>query len=206
MKLNTMLKVLLGVVVAFLASVGIGASIVHFFRDYYNPGFFRFPFIVTIHVVLGGAYLILAPFQFLGKLRSRAISYHRWVGRFLVGIGTVIGLSSMFLAIVIPFSGIWESVINGFFGLFFVFAIIRGFTYIRSKNYELHREWMIRAFSLGLSIATMRLILVPLIIISGKVTPEQAAFFSILSFTISFFIHVSFAEVYIRKTRGIVIA
>jgi hypothetical protein len=53
---------LLGVVVGFLALVGVGASATHFLQEPYNSGFLRFPTIVALHVVLGGLYLALAPF------------------------------------------------------------------------------------------------------------------------------------------------
>jgi hypothetical protein len=57
----------LGVVVGFLALVGVGASATHYLQEPYNPGFLQFPTIVALHVVLGGVYLALAPFQFVGR-------------------------------------------------------------------------------------------------------------------------------------------
>ena len=51
----------LGVVVGFLALVGVGASVAHYLQEPYNPGFLDFPTIVAVHLVLGGLYLSLAP-------------------------------------------------------------------------------------------------------------------------------------------------
>ena len=98
----------LGVVVGLLALVGIGASATHYLQEPYNPGFLRFPTIVALHVVLGGVYLALAPFQFVGRIRSWHLGYHRWVGRLLVAVGLVVGLTALFMGLVIPFSG-WGS-------------------------------------------------------------------------------------------------
>lgn len=79
------MKTLLALVVAVLALGGIGASVHHFMDDPYNAGFLDWPGITGLHVILGGVYLALAPFQFVRRLRVRFLGYHRWTGRLLVG-------------------------------------------------------------------------------------------------------------------------
>ncbi len=161
METRRAMRLPLGVVVGFLALVGVGASATHYLQEPYNPGFLQFPTIVALHVVLGGVYLALAPFQFVGRIRSRHLGYHRWAGRLLVAVGLVAGVTALFMGLVIPFSGWGERVIIGLFGSLFPFALVRGFLHVRAARVALHREWMIRAFAMGLSIATMRLIFVP---------------------------------------------
>ena len=95
----------LGVAVGFLALIGVGASVAHYLQEPYNPGFLDYQTIVAVHVVLGGLYLTLAPFQFVRRIRSRHLAYHRRVGRFLVAIGVVVGVTALFMGLVIPFSG-----------------------------------------------------------------------------------------------------
>jgi hypothetical protein len=70
----------LGVAVGLLAFVGAAASVTHYLQEPYNPGFLRFPTVVALHVVLGGVYLALAPFQFVKRIRSRHLGYHRKTG------------------------------------------------------------------------------------------------------------------------------
>jgi uncharacterized membrane protein len=188
-------------VIGFLAFVGVSSAAAHFFREPYNPGFLKHPNMTALHVIPGGIYLALAPLQFVAPFRNRWPSWHRWVGRALSAISIVIGLTAAFLAIVVPFSGNPERIVNGFFAAFFVFAIVKGVRHIRAKRVDLHREWMIRAFAIGLAIATMRLIMVPTIIIMGDITDEGAATLSIISFTLGFFIHWAVAEWWIRYTR-----
>jgi peptidoglycan/LPS O-acetylase OafA/YrhL len=106
----------LGVAVGFLALVGVAASATHYLQEPYNPGFLRYPTVVALHVVLGGVYLALAPFQFVKRIRSRHLAYHRWAGRVLVSIGVVVGVTALFMGLVIPFSGWAERVIIGLFG------------------------------------------------------------------------------------------
>ena len=79
------------VAVGFLALVGVGASAAHYLRAPYNPGFLEFPVATALHVILGGVYLALAPFQFAKRIRSRHLGYHRWAGRVLVPIGLLVG-------------------------------------------------------------------------------------------------------------------
>jgi len=193
---------LIGILIGFLAITGVGASVFHFLKEPYNLGFNEFPTITALHVIPGAIYLALAPFQFVTLIRSRWIDYHRWMGRLLVLIGLLVGASALFIAIVIPFSGWVESVINGFFALLFVYSMIRGYLSIRAKQIDIHREWMIRAFALGLAIATMRLIFIPVLIIAGNPSHDQIAMLSIVSFTIAFTLHIGLAEIWIRTTRN----
>ncbi len=55
----------LGMLVGFLAITGVGSSVVYFLREPNNPGFLDYPTVTLLHVIPGGIYLALAPFQFL---------------------------------------------------------------------------------------------------------------------------------------------
>jgi uncharacterized membrane protein len=192
---------LLGVTVGFLVLVGIAASATHYLQDPYNPGFLEYPIIVALHVVLGGVYLLFASFQFVKRIRSKHPGYHRWAGRTLVSVGLVVGLTALFMGFVIPASGWQESVIIGLFGTFFLLALLRGFAHIRAGQVAPHREWMIRAFAIALSIATMRLIFIPTLIVADP-TDAQIAILSNASFAVAFVINGAMAEAWIRATRG----
>lgn len=72
----------------------------------------------------------------------------------------------------------------------------------RSGRLREHREWMIRAFAIGTSIATMRLIFVPALFAFGEATDERARWPSVVCFGISFCLHSALAELWIRSTRA----
>jgi uncharacterized membrane protein len=190
-----------------LAVIGVTASITFFFRPRLHERFLEFPAIVALHVILGGVYLALAPFQFVRRIRSRWPGYHRWVGRLLVAIGLVAGASGLFMAWVIPFAGWPERIILGFFGLLFLTATAKGFMSIRAGQIAEHREWMIRAFAIGLAIATDRVIVILAVIApmvvdpSGEPTRAQSEAIAITAFTIAFTVHTVLAEAWIRSTR-----
>ena len=192
---------LLGVVIGFVVLSGVEASAAHYLQEPYNPGFLEFPTVVALHVVLGGVYLALAPFQFVKPIRSRHLGYHRRAGRLLITVGLVVGVTALFMGMVIPFSGWPEQVVIGLFGVLFLVALIKGFAHVRAERTALHREWMIRAFAIGLSIATMRLIIVPTLVIVATPTDAQIAALSISSFAAAFVLHASVVELWIRATR-----
>ena len=192
----------LGVAVVLLALLGVAASATHYLQEPYNPGFLRFPTIVALHVVLGGFYLALAPFQFVKWIRSRHLAYHRRVGRLLVAIGVVLGVTALFMGLAIPKGGWPERVVIGLFGTVFLFALLKGFLHIRARRVALHREWMIRAFAIGLAIAAARVIFFPALLITTT-DPTEELFGTLLaaSLAAAFVLNASVAELWIRATR-----
>jgi uncharacterized membrane protein YozB (DUF420 family) len=192
---------MLGVVIGLLALLGVGAAATHYLYEPYNPGFLEYPTIVALHVVLGGLYLALAPLQFVRRILSRHLGYHRWAGRVLVSIGLVIGATGMFMGLVIPIAGWIERGYISAFGVLFLVALVKGFVHIRAKRVALHREWMIRAFAIGLAVVTQRLIFIPALLVVADPTQGPVATLSAVSFLAAFVLHSSLAEVWIRLTR-----
>jgi len=191
----------LGVMVGFLAFVGIAASANFYLREPANSGFLDYPTIVALHVVLGAVCMVFAPFQFVKRIRSRHLGYHRRMGRVLVAVGLVVGATALFLGLVIPFSGWAERVLIGLFGGLFLFALGKGFLHIRAGRVALHREWMVRAFAIALAIATQRLIFIPSLFVVGDPTDGQVVTFSVAAWSAALIAHTSLAEVWIRLTR-----
>ena len=190
-----------GVAVGILVLTGVGAAATHYLRESYNPGFVKFPVVTALHVVLGGLYLSLAPFQFVRRIRSRHLTYHRRMGRVLVATGLVVGATALFMGLVIPFFGWGERVIIALFGTVFVVALAKGFAHVRAGRVALHREWMMRAFAVGLSIATQRLIFFPAFLIVGDPTDAQFERLWVTAFVAAFALNLLVAETRIRTTR-----
>ena len=153
-------------------------------------------------MVLGGIYLVLAPLQFVRRIRTRHLAYHRRVGRLLVAIGLVVGATALFMGLVIPFFGWGERVIIGLFGTVFLVALSIGFLHVRAGRVALHREWMMRAFAVGLSIATQRLIFFPaLLIVDADPTDGQFTALWVAAFVAAFVLNLFVAEARIRASR-----
>ncbi len=191
----------LAAVVSFLAFIGIAASATHYLYEPYNPGFLKYPTIVALHVILGGVHLLFAPFQFVKRIRSRHLGYHRWAGRFLVYVGLVVGMTALFMGLVIPFSGWIERVYTSLFGTLFILALLKGFVHIRAGRVASHREWMIRAFAIGLANATQRLIFIPVLLVVADPTQGQLQTLSAAAFFVAFVLHALVTEAWIHFTR-----
>ena len=98
------MSMVLGVTVGFLALIGVGPPSRTTSRSPTTPaswvpdhrGCARGP---------GRTLPDASPFQFVRRIRSRHLAYHRRTGRILVAIGLVVGATALFMGLVIPFSG-----------------------------------------------------------------------------------------------------
>jgi uncharacterized membrane protein len=197
------MKQALVTITALLALLGIGLSIEHLLdSNHYNPGFARHPLIIGSHVVLGGLYLAFALLQFTPSVRQRRPRLHRAMGRIAVAAGIVAGLTALLVTFLFSYSGPIAIGIVGPFACWFVVSLARGLWLARRRSYLPHREWMIRALAIGTSIATMRLIFVPSMLLLGDYGDEERArWLSLASFGAAFVLHSAVAEVWIRATR-----
>jgi hypothetical protein len=194
------MRTILSITVGFLALIGVAASVFHYLVEPYNPGFIEFPVVTALHVIPGAVYLAFAPFQFIKRFRTRRwLSYHRVMGRALITMGLVIGVTALFMGFVFPAGGWIESVVIGVFGALFLAALVLGAVHGRARRITLHREWMMRAFATGLAIATTRLIAIPLLFIFGEAVNGVLAV--LLPFAVAFVVHLGLAEIWIRHTR-----
>ena len=187
--------------VSLLVLVSVAASVSYFVREPANLGFLDHPTIVGLHVVLGAVYIAVAPFQFIGRIRNRHRSYHRAAGRVLVTVGTVVGVTALFLGLVIPFSGWPESVLIAIFGTLFLFFLLRGYAHIRAKRVALHQASMMRAFAIALAPATQRVLFIPPLLVLKDPTLDQVILLSVAAWTTALVLHSVLAEVWIRRTR-----
>jgi uncharacterized membrane protein len=210
-------------VVIFLALIGVAVGIRRIaqllpivIHGYHPPGlpanpaaaqfvalddlFARFPILTLIHIVPGVLFMVLGPMQFNATIRARHLRWHRLSGRLFVICGMVIGISALGMSFWMPaIGGVNQAAATILFGSFFLFALCRAFWHIRRREIALHREWMIRAFSIGLAVATIRPIVGMFFATSrfSGLTPHD--FFGI-AFWIGFVLHLIAAETWIHLT------
>ena len=126
------------------------------------------PVVTALHMLSGILFITLAPLQFIKKMRAKKLSLHRQLGRFLVLCALISGVYGLVVTAVLPaFGGLASETAGWFFGPLFLFAMVRAFWCARNKKITLHREWMIRAFALGLGVGTQRVILIILLTSTG---------------------------------------
>ena len=96
--------------------------------------------------------------------------------------------------------GVTQAAASTLFALLFLFALSKAYWHVLRREIARHREWMIRAFAIGLAVATIRPI-IGLFFASSRfsgLTPDE--FFGI-AFWIGFVLHLRAAEVWIQWTR-----
>jgi uncharacterized membrane protein len=159
--------------------------------------FVAHPALILFHVVPGALFLTLVPFQFSSRIRNRYIRFHRWSGRVLVLIASLAGLSGLLLGASFPYGGPAAASAVFVAGSLFLFALIRAFIVIRRQDVVLHREWMIRMFSLGIGISTVRIVALILFAITRARMETLAGW----SFWSGWILTFAAAEWWIRQTR-----
>lgn len=164
----------------------------------YDHGFAEHSLLTLLHVVSGALFIVLAPFQFSASIRARALQFHRWSGRILIGAGLMSGITGLLLSVPFRFTGPSASLAVIVFGPIFLVSLLLAYNAIRQGNTTRHREWMIRAFAVAIGVATVRV--VGLILFLTAVTP-----FVLLgiSFWAGWTINASIAEWWIRHSRPV---
>jgi uncharacterized membrane protein len=116
------------------------------------------PVAALLHIVPGGILLVLAPLQFVSRIRNRYLSYHRWSGRILILAAFVSTMAGAYFGLLMPYGGPGEAAVIALFGGLFLAALTRAYVAIRRRQVESHREWMIRAFAIAIGISTVRVV------------------------------------------------
>ena len=111
--------------------------------------------ITMLHIGPSLLFVILVPLQFLSEFRCKHPSLHRWIGRVLMSLGLVLGVTALRLS-AHPVGGVVESSATILFGCFFLFCLGKAWWYICNGRVELHRQWVTRMVAIALGVATTR--------------------------------------------------
>jgi uncharacterized membrane protein len=115
------------------------------------------PLPVALHIVCAVAYAVLGAFQFAPRLRGSRPGWHRAAGRLLVGLGSAVALSALWMTLFYPLqpgTGELAYVFRLAFGSGMAASIILGFAAVRRGDIGRHRAWMTRAYALALGAGT----------------------------------------------------
>lgn len=130
------------------------------------------PLALLAHFGGGALAMALGPFQFLSTWRARRPTLHRWMGRAYVTAILLSGSAGLALS---GFSqgGMVAHVGFGLLAVCWLVTTGAAFVTVRQGDYDAHRQWMIRSFSLTLAAVTLRLYL-PMSIAAG--VPFETAY------------------------------
>jgi uncharacterized membrane protein len=163
--------------------------------------FRRHPVLTLIHIVPAFIFIVLGPFQFNRDIRSRFPLWHRRSGRVFLICGVIVGVTALLMSFAMPaIGGVNQAAATTFFGVFFCLALYKAYRYILKREIELHREWMIRAYSVGLAVATIQVI-VGIFFATSRLSGLTPYEFFGIAFWIGFTLHLIAAEVWINYSR-----
>jgi uncharacterized membrane protein len=163
--------------------------------------FARYPVLTLIHIVPGMLFMVLGPLQFSATIRVRYLQWHRWSGRVYLLCSLIIGVSALVMSLAMPaIGGLNQAIATTLFALLFLFALGKAYWHVRHREIAQHREWMIRAFAIGLAVATIRPI-IGLFFASSRLSGLTPGMFFGIAFWIGFVLHLAAAETWIRWTR-----
>jgi len=163
--------------------------------------FARHPLLTLIHILPGLLFVTLGPLQFNAGLRARHPMWHRVSGRVFLCAALTIGITAFVMTFAVPaIGGPLQAAATGIFSVYFLIALGKGFWHIQKREFALHRKWMIRAFSMGIAVATVRPI-VGLFFATGRITGLTPRQFFGVAFWIGFLLHLVLTEYWLRN-RG----
>lgn len=154
--------------VMLFAITGIVASLINLPpNDRYNPGFVQYSTVSLLHFLPGILFMLIGPLQFMPGLRRKYPRWHRMAGKVFMLSTVAILLSASWLVWKVPYGGLSEEISTGLFVLIAGFSLWKAWTSIRQRKVAQHREWIIRVFSIGLGVGSIRMFMVLLQITVG---------------------------------------
>ena len=157
------------------------------------------PMLTAAHVLPGLVLALAIPLQLSVRIRQRYPRIHRWLGRVLLLVGLVVGMSAYGMMFT-PVGGWLETSATSMYATAFMAALVTAWWHIRRGDVIQHREWMLRATGIVLGIATTRPVMAIFFATSSNTGLKPSQFFGIAMW-IGFTSTVLAAEWYIRTTR-----
>jgi uncharacterized membrane protein len=154
------------------------------------------------HILPAILFMVLGPLQFVRSLRSKHPRFHRWSGRIFLTVSAVVGVTGLTMAFGKTIGGVDEKAAIALFGSFFLIALAKALRHALRREFAQHREWMIRGYTIGLAVATVRPIMGTFFaaaLLRGH-RPDPKEFFG-TAFWIGFTLQMIAAEIWINYTR-----
>jgi uncharacterized membrane protein len=133
-----------------LSCIGVAVYATRYFLIPPNEDHFsRYLLPLRLHIAGGMGALPAGPWQFSEKLRTRALNWHRWLGRFYlleVALGSIAGL----VMAMVSEQSLPTHLGFGMLASLWFFTGLEAYRMVRRGNTVAHRQWMIRNFALTL--------------------------------------------------------
>ena len=163
--------------------------------------FAHHPVLTLIHIIPGLFFVVSGPFQFMQRISIRYPRLQRLGGRVFLASGMIIGITALVMSFAMPaIGGINQAAATTMFSLVFLYYLLKAFQQLRQGKTAAHREWVIRAYAIGLAVASIRIIN-GIFFATSRITHLSPHEFFGIGFWIGFVIHLLLAEFWISRTR-----
>ena len=150
-----------------------------------------------MHVLGGATFGILGPIQFSRVLKRKYGRLHRVLGRVFVAAGAMISLSA--LGLLWHFPDTYSVAMNSgrlLFGIALGVELVKAMQMIRKRDITRHRNWMIRAYAIGIGATAVTMVFFPIFVITGQPPTGNVADIAFLG---AWAACIVFAEVLVRR-------
>ena len=150
-----------------------------------------------MHVLGGATFGILGPIQFSRVLMRKYGRLHRVLGRVFVAAGAMISISS--LSLLWHFPDTYSVAMNSgrlLFGIALGVALVMAMQTIRKRDFTRHRNWMIRAYAIGIGATAVTMVFFPIFVITGQ---PPTGIVADIAFLGAWTACIGFAEVLVRR-------
>ena len=114
------------------------------------------PVAVFLHLIGGAVAIALGPFQLNGRMRSRHLALHRWLGRCYVIAVLIGGCAALYLAPMAD-GGLPASIGFAMLGVLWIGSTVTAYICARGRRIDRHRVWMLRSYALTFAAVTLRI-------------------------------------------------
>jgi uncharacterized membrane protein len=135
-----------------------------------NVRFMASPLPISLHIISASLFGVIGAFQFWPRFLRTYAHWHRLAGRILVPCGMITSLSGLWMNQFYPYAendGFLLYCFRLIFGFGMLFCLVFGLDSIRRRDFDQHRNWMIRGYAIGLGAGTQALTQLPWILIVG---------------------------------------
>jgi uncharacterized membrane protein len=158
------------------------------------------PILHFMHVLGGATFAILGPIQFGRALLPKFGRLHRILGRIFVATGAMISVSS--LGLLWHFPDTYSVAISGgrlVFGIGLGLALFMALHAVSMRDLVRHRNWMIRAYAIGIGATAVTMVFFPIYLITGEPPQGHVADIAFLG---AWTACVLFAEGLVRRLKA----
>jgi uncharacterized membrane protein len=154
--------------------------------------------VLTIHVISSVIALIIGPFTLSKSFREKSLKRHRTLGRVYL-LSILFGGGSGFYLAFYATGGVISTLGFGSLSILWWVSAYLALQNIKRKRIKVHREWMIRNYSLTFAAVTLRLWLALFVVLFG--VDSFGTSYTIISW-LSWVPNLIVAEYWVRSSRA----